>query len=137
MAERKNCPRSGDRTMPDKPPFPHINCIENVALPIHWGWIGKAFILGIVSTFGSVAWLGYAQVTGAEKHDTTDARDTQIEENIDKMDRNMRKIDENQRIQEAQTGLIVKQMNKLLELGGVTERIQPPKVRPTEMEPIE
>jgi len=123
--------------MPDKPPFPHINCIENVALPIHWGWIGKLFILSTLSTIGTVAWLGYAQVTSEEEHTKTDARDTQIEENITKMDRNMRKIDENQRIGESQTGLIVKQMNKLLELSGVNERIEAPKVRPTEMEPLE
>jgi hypothetical protein len=132
-----SCPNNGDKILSDKPPYPHINCVEGVSLSVHWGWIGKGFLLAIVTGFSTTAWLSYEAVATDEELAEVQRTDAQIQKQIIIVDRNMHKLDEQQRIQASQTGLIVKQMNKLLELGGVTERIEAPPIKPSELEPIE
>jgi hypothetical protein len=132
-----SCPNNGDKLLTDKPPYPHINCVEGVALSVHWGWIGKGFLIAIVLGFSTTAGLSWNAIAGKEEMEEIHATDEKIQEDVHKLDRNIRKIDENQRVGAARTELSIKQLNKVLEILGVTERISAPPVQPTEMEPIE
>jgi hypothetical protein len=130
----KKCPAAerptNGRRSQDKPWFPFITCIDGFKVPVSWGWGGRVFLLALCVSLSGAGLMAY-------RVDATEEKDEIIEKNIHVMDRNMHKIDENQRINASQTGLMVKQLNALLELNGVTERIDAPAVKPSELEPIE
>jgi hypothetical protein len=118
------------RRRADRPAFPHITCIDGVYVPVIWGWVGKAFLISIaisIGASGTTAW----RLNAGEEADAT------LESNVKTIDRNVRKLDEQQRIQASQTALTVKQLNKLLELEGVTKRIEAPPVEKSELEDLE
>jgi hypothetical protein len=130
----KDCPAKesqiNGRRSQDKPWFPYITCIDGFKVPVAWGWGGRMFLLALCVSLSGAGLMAY-RVNATEENDAI------IEKNITVMDRNMRKIDENQRINASQTGLMVKQLNALLMKQGVTERIEAPAVKPSELEPIE
>jgi hypothetical protein len=115
--------------MSEKPPYPHVNCKEGTHT-VHWGragWLFIGVVLASVGTSSTFAYRGLASEAAIE----------QIEKNQKVNDRNIKRLDEQARIQASQTSLTVLQLNKLLELQGVTERIVAPAVEKSEMEDLE
>lgn len=114
----------------DRPPYPHIHCRRGTYFTVHWGKAGWAFIFAVLfslGTTGTYAWRANASEEAVAK----------IEKNQAITDRNIKRLDEQVRIQASQTGLTVMQLNKLLDLAGVTERIVAPAVEKSEMEDLE
>ncbi len=121
----------------DKPGWPHVRCKEGEYMPLSLGWVGKGFVLATIAAIGTVSVTAYRLEAGEEADETLEQKVEQVEGNVKTLGENQRKMDEAQRINAAQTGLTVRQLNKLLELEGVTERILAPPVEPSELEELE
>jgi hypothetical protein len=112
----------------DKPWFPYVQCDDTARHPVMWGKGGWIFILAICGVLASASLMTY-RVNASEEQDAV------TEQNIKILGENQQKLDEAQRIQTSQTGLMVDQLNALLDKADV-DRIAAPKVEESRLKEL-
>lgn len=113
----------------EKPWYPHVNTKDGVR-SVYWGKAGWLFIVATLVMMGSSGLLAY-------RVDANEEDNKKTEKNMKIMDRNLHKVDEQVRQNAQAAGLANKQLRKLLELEGVTERIEPPEIEDSKLEELE
>jgi hypothetical protein len=113
-----------------KPITPYIDCLENRPIPLSLGWLGRIFVLGCLLTMAGASLTAYRLQAGEEA-------DATLEQNVKILGENQKKMDEEGRITAQQVGLANKQLRLLLQLEGVTERVEPPKIEESKLKELE
>jgi hypothetical protein len=116
--------------MPEKPWFPHVQCETDKTFPIMWGRGGWIFILALCGLLGTSSVMTY-RVNASEEKDAV------TEQNIKILGENQQQMDEESRITAQQVALANKQLRLLLELEGVTKRVEPPDIKASKLKELE
>jgi spore coat protein CotH len=95
-----------------------------------WGRGGWLFILALCGLLGTSSVMTYRVNAGEEQNAIT-------QQNIKILGENQQQMDEESRITAQQVELANKQLRLLLQLEGVTERVEPPKVKKTQLKELE
>lgn len=113
----------------ETPWYPHVKAKDGT-YGVQFGWGGRIFVLALCGVLGSAAITAY-------RLEADDEDDAIVERNIKTLDQNIRVLDEQGRLNAQAAGLANKQLRRLLEIEGVTERIEPPPVPPSKIEALE
>lgn len=121
----------------DRPGWPHVKCKEDEYVPLSLGWVGKGFVLATLAAIGTVSVTAYRLEAGEDADETLEESIQSVEDNVETLDQNIHKIDEQVRLNAQKAEFANRQNRALLEAAGVTKRIEPPPVKPSELEELE
>jgi len=113
----------------DTPYYPHIKCEKCGTVTVRWGRGGRLFLFALVALMGASGTITYRVQAGESDVQT-------VKDNIAIIGRNQGKMDERQRIAEANDALVAAQMRAMLQKLEVTERIEAPRVEPSDLEDL-
>jgi len=114
----------------DIPIVPHVRCAQCGTVTVRWGKLGWLFILALAASLSTAGVTAYRVNAGEAEQET-------IQKNIQTLNNNLGKIDEQVRISVARDKLLSEQMQLLLEAAQVTEHPEMPEVEASTLEELE